>query len=1108
MRGGCIALTALALLRGSLSAAEPVPATLIWRDGESLPGHALSATQDTLVFQPRLEGSPKLFPEAVALRLDRLSEWRRAKSAAAPPRQEAFEVRLDDGTRLLADLHGLDQEWLKLRSEWLGDFRVRRARVVALNRVRGEGLLFSSGNPETPWTESLRLERPEEASADPFAAPEPAPARILRVTRGSRSNAQSDDEPQLWKRRAEGGFSTLSWSNTLSSALPQETPDLLRLDAHLSSQGRAQFSLSLTFPDRDLKVETWQDRLILRLGSRFAAAPRALPAADADLQLTVLWDRAQGSARLLDEHGQELAALPAETAPATTPAPTKSNARHPKPERPTQPLLSLENLGLDLDLHAVTLTRWDGQPPAALTARGRVGVRQLNGRFLPGPLRTGDATALTLGGGTEVPLNQVLSMTFAAPPSPDAETSSAVAESVSLRSQAGELLSGPFVGMTAPETDAAAPRVQLQHEAFGAPLEASLALTASLLWHEVEKPTAPSPETPDRLRVGGQLISGTLTPAGEAMPRWLFDGALSATPLQAMAQVVLERDEKRFASLPVPPGQVLLQLKRGDLVAARLEELRADGLRFTASGMLLSSLPAQDLDAIHFPGPPLQTVGFTDPDWRWLHPQADGPALDAPDGVLLAPGKVLAHPSMFAGGVLEFTLDDESRLGMTCLRVGLGARLNDVQGEHLKLLIALVGDEIYCGDEAGEGQMRRQNQLPHSGDPVRVQLRLHEERLLVRLNGQKALSLDLNASMRPGSGLILESSGLWGNQPQALRLKDFSARQPLQRLRVTAVSDEARLQALTIPRSRLEQPPAHLLIAPTGDLLRGTIEDLTAEEVVLQWGLETLRVPRDRVAAVVMLAPLANTEENAAGTAAQDETNVRSSAKRPTPAPHWLLLADGSRLGLQLLSWEADAVTGLHPRLGRVRVPESSIQALWSQEPPPLPDAMTAVTGWQPIAATAPVVPEATETASPLLGKDAADFTAPLLEGGEFHLQAERGRVVILDFWASWCGPCVRGLPELIAALKDLPSDQVRLVGVNQGEPEAHVRTFLQTRQWPLLTVLDKEQSVGRLFGVASIPHTVVIGPDGRVAWVKTGYTPDSARQVADKVAELLKASR
>ncbi len=1101
----------LACFNSALSA-EKAAHKLTWLSGESLPGLISAANTETLIFQPLMENSPELFPEVAELRLDRLGEIR-SQASAKPARTEAFEARLEDGSRLLAEVLGLDKDWLHLRSDWLGEFKVRRASVQALTRVRGDDLVFSASGPETRWSESLRLERGEDPFQDPFAVPAQPLAKVWRVSRSARANSAQTDEPQLWTRTAGGGFSTLSWSNTLASQITDGPPPplLLRLDARLGSARQPQFVFKFAFPDSDLRVETWEDRLVLRLAHRFAVAPGRLRNQRSDLNFTVLWNRETGAAWLLDERGKELAVLPEETRPAPPLQPPKSNSRQPRTERPSLPSLSVENLGLDLTLHELTVTRWDGKPPPALARTDARGARLLDGRFVPGVLNACDEQQATLfdssqGARQTVPLAQVLTIHF----KPAAQAALAALSgklAARLRSQAGEELTAVFTGITPSAREATQPAARLTHPAFAGAAEADLAHMESLVWLHEDGGGAVAAELPDRLRVGSQTVSGTMTPAGDAMPRWLFDGALAPVPLNPARQAVIERDERRFAAFKTDPDAVLLQMKSGDLLSARLTDLRKDGLRFTAPGVMIASLPAGELDAVHFPGKPLIAEGFADPAWRWLNEAEDTPALTDAAGLLLLPERLLAHPAMFDGGALGFTLHDESRLGMACLRLGLFTRPHDAQGEHLKLLLAFVGDEIYCGDEAGEGQMRRQSQVPHAGGPARVQIRLHEQRLLVRINDTQALSLDMTQAMRPGAGLILQAAGIWGNQPQALRISDFSARQPLQRLRVPQVEEEARRQALTIPRQRLSEPPAHVLMAPTGDLLRGTIESLDQEEIGLRWGMETLRVPRQRLAAVVLLDPMESPADETAGAKPDSNDKPLRLAVKAAP-PHWLLLADGSRLGLQLLAWSEDGVTGLHPRLGRMRVPATSVQALWSNTPPPVSEPMKTVSGWKPTPAAAPEIPDSPAAASALVGTEAADFTLPLLDGGEFHLQGQRGRVVVLDFWASWCAPCVRALPELIAALKELPSDQVHLIGVNQGEPEEQVRKFLQARQWSLSTVLDNDQAVGRQYGVESIPHTVVIAPDGSVAQIKTGYTAESAREIAAKVADLLKAAR
>jgi peroxiredoxin len=80
----------------------------------------------------------------------------------------------------------------------------------------------------------------------------------------------------------------------------------------------------------------------------------------------------------------------------------------------------------------------------------------------------------------------------------------------------------------------------------------------------------------------------------------------------------------------------------------------------------------------------------------------------------------------------------------------------------------------------------------------------------------------------------------------------------------------------------------------------------------------------------------------------------------------------------------------------------------------------------------------------------------------------------------------------------------VTFLGVNQDEPAATVRQFLETRGWKLTVALDDGATVGNQYGADSIPHTVIIGPDGKIAWVKTGYTPDGEGDAAKEVTQLL----
>ncbi len=240
----------------------------------------------------------------------------------------------------------------------------------------------------------------------------------------------------------------------------------------------------------------------------------------------------------------------------------------------------------------------------------------------------------------------------------------------------------------------------------------------------------------------------------------------------------------------------------------------------------------------------------------------------------------------------------------------------------------------------------------------------------------------------------------------------------------------------------------------------------------------------------------ANHEKLAAVLAAEFGGRVDS----PT---HWLLLTSGARLGLTVEKFEPDAVSGSHPVFGRCRVPMSGIHTIRTSPPEPTP-AMKALADWRLVDAPEPALPEAGGESSPTLGKAAAAFKLPLLDGGEFDLAASKGKVVVLDFWATWCGPCIKSIPALIEAMSAFPSDRVTLLGVNQSEPPEQVKRFLETRGWRFAVALDAGQKVARQYGVEGIPHTVIIGPDGNVAWVKTGFSPAGAAEAAEAVKTLL----
>jgi len=140
-----------------------------------------------------------------------------------------------------------------------------------------------------------------------------------------------------------------------------------------------------------------------------------------------------------------------------------------------------------------------------------------------------------------------------------------------------------------------------------------------------------------------------------------------------------------------------------------------------------------------------------------------------------------------------------------------------------------------------------------------------------------------------------------------------------------------------------------------------------------------------------------------------------------------------------------------------------------------------------------------------LVGEEAPVFEIQNLDGDPFRLEDHLGdKVIVLDFWATWCGPCTAALPGLANVAKQFEGKDVLVYAVNQGEEADVVQDFLSKENLELAVLLDTEGSVGELYAVEGIPMTAVIGKDKRVQVVHVGYSPGMEKKLAQEVEDLL----
>jgi cytochrome c biogenesis protein CcmG/thiol:disulfide interchange protein DsbE len=115
-------------------------------------------------------------------------------------------------------------------------------------------------------------------------------------------------------------------------------------------------------------------------------------------------------------------------------------------------------------------------------------------------------------------------------------------------------------------------------------------------------------------------------------------------------------------------------------------------------------------------------------------------------------------------------------------------------------------------------------------------------------------------------------------------------------------------------------------------------------------------------------------------------------------------------------------------------------------------------------------------------GTPAKALRLPGLDGPEVDLAALRGRPVVVNFWATWCDPCVREFPLLRAAAAAHKADRLAVVGVLTGDRPGAARDFVRAQRatWPV--ALDPEATTATAWGAVGLPHTWFVRPDGTLA--------------------------
>ncbi|MBV8783757.1 MAG: TlpA family protein disulfide reductase [Gammaproteobacteria bacterium] len=138
-------------------------------------------------------------------------------------------------------------------------------------------------------------------------------------------------------------------------------------------------------------------------------------------------------------------------------------------------------------------------------------------------------------------------------------------------------------------------------------------------------------------------------------------------------------------------------------------------------------------------------------------------------------------------------------------------------------------------------------------------------------------------------------------------------------------------------------------------------------------------------------------------------------------------------------------------------------------------------------------------------GGPAPQFTLGSRDGKEVSLTQFHGQVVMLNFWASWCGPCRQEMPLLEGIYKKYGKMGFVLLGVNVEPDSQAAQEWLKQTPVSFPILFDKDSKVSKLYEVAGMPSTVIIDRSGKVRMLHRGYKPGDENEYQDSIRTLIR---
>ena len=141
-------------------------------------------------------------------------------------------------------------------------------------------------------------------------------------------------------------------------------------------------------------------------------------------------------------------------------------------------------------------------------------------------------------------------------------------------------------------------------------------------------------------------------------------------------------------------------------------------------------------------------------------------------------------------------------------------------------------------------------------------------------------------------------------------------------------------------------------------------------------------------------------------------------------------------------------------------------------------------------------------------GQQAPGVELATADGTALSLARLKGNVVLVDFWASWCGPCASAFPVIEDLFQEYRTRGFEVVAINLDEKRRDADRFLAERPHAMTVAFDPQGKSAKAFGLEGMPTSYLIGRDGKVRFVHVGYTQKTVEDYRREIDQLLAESR